>query len=601
MGEVYLAEHPRLPRRDALKVLPADVSADPDYRARFNREADLASSLWHPHIISVHDRGDHNGQLWISMDFVDGLDAGRLLADRFPAGMPVEEVVRIVSAVAAALDYAHKQGLLHRDVKPSNIMLSRLDEDDKQRILLADFGIARNVDDISGLTTTNMTVGTVAYSAPEQLMGEDIDGRADQYALAATAYHLVTGSQLFQHSNAAVVISRHLNSPPPALADSRPELAALDPVLAVALAKDPDDRFARCAEFARALAEQSYAQGSPSPVVETKPAPVPPAWTHGVSKGSAAGRPSHRPAASGSRRRWLVPVATLAVILLASIIALAWRPWASRQSTGKTTTSAPQPSYPPTTFSAAAPPPAPSKPSIFPAKEIDSVLLSADEVNSILGTYAMSGDQRVGQMKVDRSTYGMVDNSNLVKPPSCVGVVFGAEHEVYADTGFDAMHDQTLTKEPYVYNATGSAPEVLEQTVIVFPSADQAQTVVASAQNQWRSCATGEVDQKAGPESGYGWKLGDVQLRGELLTVSMASNGAITGPTACQQVLGARDNVVVGIRSCSDIEQSAATNYDPIRGWPTDPRWATNDAGRMADAMLEKVKVLTCRHRPRLS
>ena len=103
----------------------------------------------------------------------------------------------------------------------------------------------------------NMTVGTVAYAAPEQLMGEDIDGRADEYALAATAYHLLTGSQLFPHSNPAVVISRHLNSPPPALADTRPELAALDPVLAAALAKDPGDRFARCGDFARALEEQS--------------------------------------------------------------------------------------------------------------------------------------------------------------------------------------------------------------------------------------------------------------------------------------------------------------------------------------------------------
>ena len=139
--------------------------------------------------------------------------------------MPVEQVVRIVTAVASALDYAHKQGLLHRDVKPANIMLTHLDDDGEQRILLADFGIARNVDDISGLTTTNMTVGTVAYAAPEQLMGEDIDGRADQYALAATAYHLLTGSQLFPHSNPAVVISRHLNSPPPALADTRPDLA----------------------------------------------------------------------------------------------------------------------------------------------------------------------------------------------------------------------------------------------------------------------------------------------------------------------------------------------------------------------------------------
>jgi serine/threonine-protein kinase len=150
-----------------------------------------------------------------------------------------------------------------------------LEDDDEQRILLADFGIARNVDDISGLTTTNMTVGTVAYAAPEQLMGEDIDGRADQYALAATAYHLLTGSQLFPHSNPAVVISRHLNATPPALADSRPELSSLDPVLAVALAKDPADRFPRCSDFAHALANQSSGHGAPTPTPD-QPWPVRP-------------------------------------------------------------------------------------------------------------------------------------------------------------------------------------------------------------------------------------------------------------------------------------------------------------------------------------
>ena len=115
MGEVYLAQHPRLPRRDALKLLPLDWSADDEYRTRFIREADLASTLWHPHIVGVHDRGEADGQLWISMDYVDGLDAARLLADRYPAGMPVDDVVRIVTAVASGLDYAHKQGLLHRD------------------------------------------------------------------------------------------------------------------------------------------------------------------------------------------------------------------------------------------------------------------------------------------------------------------------------------------------------------------------------------------------------------------------------------------------------------------------------------------------------
>jgi len=275
MGEVYLAQHPRLPRRDALKLLPPEWSADDDYRARFIREADLASTLWHPHIVGVHDRGEAGRQLWISMDYVDGLDAARLLTDRYPTGMPVEDVVRIVTAMASGLDYAHKQGLPHRDVKPANIMLTHLDDNGEQRILLADFGIARDITDISGLTTTNMTVGTVAYSAPEQLMGEDIDGRADQYALAATAYHLLTGSHLFPHSNPAVVISRHLNAPPPAIADTRPDIAGVDSALAVALAKDPEKRFARCADFARALGEHATTVSAQSPLAVTMSAHVP--------------------------------------------------------------------------------------------------------------------------------------------------------------------------------------------------------------------------------------------------------------------------------------------------------------------------------------
>ena len=255
MGEVYLAEHPRLPRRDALKVLPADVCADSEYRQRFNREADLAATLWNPHIIGVHDRGDVDGQIWISMDYVDGTDAGELLRERYPKGMPKEEVLDIVTSVADALDYAHQQGLLHRDVKPANIMLTD-PAAGEQRILLGDFGIARRVDDTSNLTATNMTVGTVFYAAPEQLMGEELDGRADQYALAATAFHLLTGSPPFHHSNPTVVISQHLTASPPALADKRPELSALDPVLAKALSKDAKDRFNSCMDFARALAHR---------------------------------------------------------------------------------------------------------------------------------------------------------------------------------------------------------------------------------------------------------------------------------------------------------------------------------------------------------
>jgi serine/threonine-protein kinase len=257
MGQVYLAQHPRLPRRDALKILPANVSSDADFRSRFTREADLAASLFHPHIVGVHDRGEFDGHLWIAMDYIEGLDAGQLVKRQHPNGAPADMVAAIVTAVAGALDYAHQRRLLHRDVKPANILIADPDDDGTRRIFLADFGIARQLGDVSGLTATNLTIGTVSYSAPEQLMGADVDGRADQYALAATAFHLLTGRPAFQNSNPVAVISQHLNAPPPRISDRRPDLGRFDHVLATALAKNPGDRFARCRDFAAAFTIQN--------------------------------------------------------------------------------------------------------------------------------------------------------------------------------------------------------------------------------------------------------------------------------------------------------------------------------------------------------
>lgn len=250
MGEVYVARHPRLPRQDALKVLRPEMSANEEFRERFLREADLTAALSHPNIVGVYDRGEFDGQLWISMEYVDGTDVSRLL--RSNSGVSDDQAAEIISAVAEALDYAHQHDLLHRDVKPANILISDTDPANK-RIKLADFGIARCANDSAGLTATNMTVGTVFYAAPEQLTGSIIDGRADQYALAATAFQLFTGAPPFENSNAAVIIGKHLSTPPPALSERRPDLAALDPVLAKALAKYPKDRFDKCADFARAL------------------------------------------------------------------------------------------------------------------------------------------------------------------------------------------------------------------------------------------------------------------------------------------------------------------------------------------------------------
>jgi serine/threonine protein kinase, bacterial len=306
MGEVYLAQHPRLPRRDALKVLSASVCAESEYCERFKREADIAATLWHPHIVEVHDRGEVDGQLWISMDYVQGTDACRLLAERHPNGMPAEEVIRIVAGVADALDYAHQRGLLHRDVKPANILMANPGTDD-ERIMLADFGIARWVAEPSTLTGTNMTVGTVAYAAPEQLKGEAVDGRADQYALAATAFQLLTGTPPYQHSNPAVVISKHLTADPPDIGIRRPELSGLSPVLDKALAKSPNDRYDRCVDFARALAHHIGVEEQAVGSDETMLA-------------SAATGPRHAKPEAEKRRRMVVPVAiALAVIALAAV------------------------------------------------------------------------------------------------------------------------------------------------------------------------------------------------------------------------------------------------------------------------------------------
>lgn len=258
MGEVYLARHPRLPRLEALKILPADVSADPEFRQRFAREADIAASLWHPHIVAVHDRGEFEGQLWIAMDYVDGTDAARLVRDRYPHGLPPKDAVEIVSAVADALDYAHERYLLHRDVKPANILLTDPRAGDR-RILLADFGIAKAANETHGITATNMTVGSVAYAAPEQLTGKKLDGRADQYALGCTAFHLLAGHQPFDYSNPATVIGSHLSAPRPRLSSVRPDLPSMDDILAKAMATEPHQRFDTCREFALALRQGDVA------------------------------------------------------------------------------------------------------------------------------------------------------------------------------------------------------------------------------------------------------------------------------------------------------------------------------------------------------
>ncbi|UGT64154.1 serine/threonine-protein kinase [Nocardia asteroides] len=249
MGSVYLARHPRLPRLTAMKLLNRELFADAEIRARFEREADLVARLDHPGIVPVYDRGVEDEQLWISMRYVDGMDAASLEL----GSLPPARAVRIVAETAAALDYAHGKGVLHRDVKPANIMIERVSDGAEERIFLTDFGIARLRDDTGHLTRTGTFTATLAYASPEQLSGASLDYRSDQYSLAVTLFRLLTGTVPFEASNPVAVIHGHLNDAPPLVSRVRPGLpAALDAVLLRAMAKHPGDRFASCAEFAAA-------------------------------------------------------------------------------------------------------------------------------------------------------------------------------------------------------------------------------------------------------------------------------------------------------------------------------------------------------------
>ncbi|KAF0846579.1 serine/threonine-protein kinase [Nocardia caishijiensis] len=249
MGSVYLAQHPRLERRIALKLLDTELASDHELRRRFEQEANAIARLDHPGIVGIHDRGVHDGHLWIAMQYVEGVDASRV----DPRTMTVQRAVRIVADTASALDYAHSQGVLHRDVKPANILLSAAHTGRDERAILTDFGIARLIDSNTQLTATGLVTATMAYASPEQLSAERVDHRSDQYSLACTLFAILTGRPPYDSTNAGQVVAGHLSKPFPALSHLRADVpVALDHVLARAGAKNPADRFASCSEFAAA-------------------------------------------------------------------------------------------------------------------------------------------------------------------------------------------------------------------------------------------------------------------------------------------------------------------------------------------------------------
>ncbi len=277
MGSVFLAHHPRLPRREALKLLSPSLSSDPAFRTRFGREADLVAQLTHRNIVTVYDRGAADGQLWIAMQYVKGTDAAHALRSSGDVGLDPARVVHIVGEVASGLDFAHRNNLLHRDVKPANILLAAASyPDDPEDVLLTDFGIAKLVDDSQQLTGTGNLLATLAYASPEQIEGRMIDHRVDVYALGCVFYELLTGRVPFPSDNPYGTMTSHLSKPPPRPSDLRPELPVeFDNVVARAMAKKASERFDSCRELARAARGALAAWEAARSAVPTPPPVVP--------------------------------------------------------------------------------------------------------------------------------------------------------------------------------------------------------------------------------------------------------------------------------------------------------------------------------------
>jgi serine/threonine-protein kinase len=294
MSEVFVAEHLHLERKVALKLLDPRLAQDQDYRHRFLRESKLAASLYHPNIVPIYDAGEAEGLPYLMMHYVRGSDLAEVL--ELEAPLDPQRTLTIISQVVSALDAAHERGLVHRDVKPANVLIASGEgAEPAGHVYLTDFGLAKQVQS-SSMTRQGMFMGTLDYVAPEQIQGQPVDRRVDVYSLGCVVYECLAGRVPFPKEAEVARMYAHIQEQPPAVSAVRPNLpSAVDAVVATAMAKAPDDRYATAGEFLAALREvlETPAQAAPAvaeavPASTHEPAPYP----------SAAGIPIPEPEAA---------------------------------------------------------------------------------------------------------------------------------------------------------------------------------------------------------------------------------------------------------------------------------------------------------------
>ena len=343
MSIVFLAEDRRLGRRVAIKVLAEELAEDESFRTRFIRESQLAAGLEHPNIVPVYEAGELDGRLFIAMRYVRGTDLRTLISREGP--LDPDRALSLLRPIATALDTAHRRGLVHRDVKPANILVA-IDEGEEHPYL-SDFGLTKHTSSKSGLTKTGQFMGTVDFVAPEQIRGEEVDGRTDEYSLACVLYQCLTGDVPFDKPADVATMFGHLQDPPPKVSVKRPNLPLeIDDIVVRGMSKERDDRFPTCTammeELTRAIGVSSLPRDQPSfdpAVVAMPPQPgtgplLPPAPevpsvtpttaapTTPAPSPSPSPEPERRPAGGPSRRVLLIGGSAAAVVAAVAIVVL---------------------------------------------------------------------------------------------------------------------------------------------------------------------------------------------------------------------------------------------------------------------------------------
>jgi serine/threonine kinase PknH len=604
MGEVYEADHTVKEWTVAVKVMTAEFSKDAVFRERMKREARIAGRLQEPHVVPIHDYGEIDGQMYLEMRLVEGTDLDSLLKRFGPLTPP--RAVAIISQIASALDAAHAAGVMHRDVKPPNILVTSDDF-----AYLVDFGIASATTD-EKLTQLGTAVGTWKYMAPERFSNDEVTYRADIYALACVLFECLTGAPPYRSDSASILVTSHLLDPIPQPSTKRSGIPrALDAVISRGMAKKPEDRYASAGDLALAAHEalsnpdQDHADnilrrsqqatmmgpqtGNPPPTMAgtgvapaarapaTAPPPpmtpppvaprpnyTPPPIQQPHYTGPGASGPGPRPATTGPPG-WAPdsgPTPSAHTSAPSGQYYQASHSWAGhppgppppQQPGGPTSWNQPPPAkrnpWPIIAVVAGLlvvifgglgawllfkPKPKPPPPPPIAADRLGSLILSASEINAIMGATNMTPGDAITNMS---------KNSLTLSNPACLGVLYATQDPTYSGTGYTGVYGVVLSE------SGDSFDHWVHQAVVSFPTADKARDFLQTSEETWKSCAGKTVTvTNTSKNKTYKWTVSS--LEGGPPRISLVNTQEAAKGWQCQRTMSLANNVIVDLNACA--------------------------------------------------